>query len=95
MSKTVILTAMAVLVAGDMIEQRASGRSWTDVWLHGATKQWLAVVVLLASLLTVADLGAGGFAALLAVLVTLGYLLAGAGALGPAFLSVVHSTWGN
>lgn len=78
-----------------MLEQSNQGRTWSDIFFHGATKQWLAIVILLAILLTMDDLGAGGVAVSLAVLVAVGYLLGGAGALGVAIQNVVKAEWGT
>ena len=94
MNKALILTTMATLAGGSIIEQSAAGRTWSDIFFHGATKQWLAIVILLAILLTMDDVGVGGIGVALAVLISAGYLLGGAGTLGTAIQSVVKAEWG-
>lgn len=94
MNKAGILVAMSILVGGSILEQRAAGRQWSDIFIHGADRQWLAVVILLAVFLTMDDLGAGDAALALSLLIATGYILGGAGALGPAIQSVVYSEWG-
>ena len=95
MQKAAIFTALMVLVVGGMLQERASGRTWGDVFVHGATRQWLAVVIVLATLLTMADLGAGALAVVLAVLITAGYLFAAAGTFGNALQSAIQAEWGT
>jgi hypothetical protein len=95
MNKAAILVAMAILVGGSMVEQASSGKAWQDIFFHGATRQWLAVVILTAILLTMDDLGVGGIGLSLAVLIAAGYLLGGAGTLGVAIQNVVQAEWGK
>ena len=51
-------------------------------------KHTLAVIILMAVLLTLADLGAGSGAMLFGLLITVGYLLGAAGTLGPTLKQV-------
>lgn len=94
--KAAILLEMMLLFGGSVVTKKAAGASWTDLFLSGTlTKTATAVVILLAILLTMEEVGAGTVAVAFGGLIVLGYFLAASGALGPALLSVEQSYFGS
>lgn len=91
MAKTVILIECLILWGGPvlMASQKAGGlgQLLSEPYF---LKHAIATVIVLAVLLTMADLGAGTFAGTFGALIVAGYLLAAAGQLGPAVEQAVE-----
>lgn len=88
--KTLILLEMVVLAGGSLITLRNKGATWQAVLFHDAIKRLIAVLILLILLLTAEEVGLGPAAALFGGLVTLGYVLAAIGTLGPALQAATN-----
>lgn len=88
--KAVILAEMAVIVAGHELILLKSGTPFLDTAIGDLPRLSLAVVLVLAVLLTMDDLGAGKLAALFGGLMATSYLLASGGVLGPAAKTFVN-----
>jgi hypothetical protein len=94
--KAAILAEMALLLGGSLLTKAAQGTSWEQLFLGGGlTKTALAVVLLLAILLTLEELGAGSVAVGFGGLIVLGYFLAASGSLGQNVLAIEQSFFGT
>lgn len=94
--KTLVLVEVAVLVGGRLVVGRQRGVAWVDLLAgKGAFRSYLATAALMAVLLTMADLGAGAQAGGLGGIITLSYLMAGVGVLGPALLAAEDELFGT
>lgn len=80
--KALILAEMMVLFAGGLITAHNNGEEWKDIVIGRMWKQGLAAAILLGFLLVLADLGAGGAAAMFGGLIVLGYLAVAGNYLG-------------
>jgi phage-related tail protein len=84
---------MMVLAGGSIILKHSNASSWLEAGAAD-TRVLIADALLLGTLLTLVDLGAGTFAAVLGALIVMGYLLAAGGALGSAILAWEKEVFG-
>lgn len=94
--KTIILLEMLALEGGGLVNRKVvKGETWQQVLISEAPgksgsgiRVSIAVLILTTILLTADEIGLGGAAALFGGLVSLAYLMAAAGWLGPALQNV-------
>jgi phage-related tail protein len=82
-----------MVLAGSIILKHSNASSWLEAGAAD-TRVLIADALLLGTLLTLVDLGAGTFAAVLGALIVMGYLLAAGGALGSAILAWEKEVFG-
>lgn len=82
--RSLIVLEMATLFGGHVVLRLQSGESIENLAVHDTLRPGLAVVILLALLLTLDEVGFGKMAAAFGGLVAISYLLAGGGVMGKA-----------
>lgn len=86
--KTLILLEMVILAGGGiLIRKNVKGATWQQVILHDSLRQLIAVLIVTIILLSAVEIGLGTAAVIFGGLITLSYLMAALGTLGPAVQS--------
>lgn len=75
--KIIILTEMVLMYGGGLMvaKQKNSTQTWAWIIVNTVPKTLLPTAVLLLILLTLADIGAGGFAALLGAVIAMSLIM--------------------